>query len=154
MCPSTHAAPRLHSDWNPSNFQCTPCTPTHPSPHIPATVRRRDWDCIPISAAVQDLPGGGGEIAPSLSEAALTDEVVAAIVDVAVLLALPSPARNQEHIPPVAVPSPLTTTHRAMRRIVFFSCPWASASWLRVLRYGSRVRAERKSASSARQCTE
>ena len=91
-----------------------------------------DWDCIPISAAVvQDLPGGGGGIAPFLSEAELIDEVVvAAIVDVVVPLALPSPVRNQEHIPPVAVPSPLTTIYRAMRRKVSFACLWLSASWL------------------------
>ena len=136
MCPSTHAAPRLRLDWNPSNFRCIPCTPSHPFPHIPATARRMDWDCIPISAAaVQDLPGGGGGIAPSLSEAALIDEVVvAAIVDVVVPLALPSPARNQEHIPPVAVPSQVTTTHKAMRRKVSFACLWLSASWLLILR--------------------
>ena len=84
-----------------------------------------DWDCIPISvAAVQDLPGDGGGIAPPPSEAALIDEVaVAAIVAVVVLLVLPSPARNQAHIPPVAAPSPLTTAYRTMQRIVFFSCP-------------------------------
>ena len=129
MYPSTHAAPRLHSDWIPSNFRCNPCSPRQVSRCTRAKDRRTGWDCIPISApVVRDLPGGAGAIA--LVAVLMLDEGVAAIVDAVVLLALPFPARNQAHILPVAVQSPPTTIRRAMRRPVFFSCLLLS-SWLR-----------------------
>lgn len=129
MYPSTHAAPRLHSDWIPSNFRCNPCSPRQVSRCTQAKGRRTGWDCIPISApVVQDLPGGAGAIALVLAVLVL-DEGVAAIVDAVVLLALPFPARNRAHNLPVAVQSPPTTIRRAMRQPVFFSC--LSSPWLR-----------------------